>query len=222
MRARIFLILLLFSMLFRMMVIVLGRIRKFFWHDRVFHSRRHRLKFWSRFIGKCFSWTVIIGTFSIILLYANVIGFDMGSTISSEEDVRTVYVDADDVQKVKNLYEFEMEKGFCVYGNYSRYSIQVSEIVHEDDPIEQSQDSISFTCLDETMDRLPKLLFNDSYYFIGAIHTHPYNSMLSSRDTFTFGALNFFLEVKGIYNGVDLDFFTSRSLRGELDKIVVD
>lgn len=203
-------------------MIVIGRIKKWFWHNKVFYSRGQQVKFWSRVLVR-FSLILNVVVLAVAgFLFLNVFGVpnDFGS--SHDEDRRSVYISDSDLKAVETVYDEDLEKGFCLYGSYSRYSIQVEDAVYVYNPEVQTDSSISFSCFEQTVERLPKLVNNDSYYLIGNIHTHPEYARLSRPDAFVFGATSMLMETFGIYNGEELKFFTSRSLSYGLDKYVED
>ena len=201
---------------------MIGRIKKWFWHNQVFHSRGQQVKFWIRVSAK---FTLILNLLflgTMVFLFVNVFGVPNAIDADHGEDIRSVYIDDSDVDVLREKYDEDLEKGFCVYGSYSRYSVQIEDVVHNSDPMIQDEGSIRFNCIDETVERLPELVNNESYYLIGNIHTHPEYAKLSRPDAFTFGVTNMFQETFGVYNGVELEFFTSRSLSYGLDKYVED
>lgn len=201
---------------------MIGRIRDWLWRERFFNSRFEELRFW---LGVYVRFLFVLGVvaFAVVgYLFVNIFGVPGVPGSSHGEDTRSVYISDSDLKAVETVYDKDMEKGFCLYGSYSRYSIQVEDVVYVYNPEVQTEDSIRFDCVEQTKERLPKLLNNDSYYLIGNIHTHPDNARLSRPDAFIFGYLNVFQETFGVYNGERLEFFTSRSLSYGLEKYVED
>lgn len=79
-----------------------------------------------------------------------------------------------------------------------------------DDPLKQTRSSMKFSCISETLERLPELLKRDDFGFLGIVHTHPSGeSRLSLKDAaITLGVAVPFVRVSGIYNGDRLEFYT--------------
>lgn len=159
---------------------------------------------------------ILIGVF----LFVNIFGLPNGVSPGHDNDSRSVFIEDSEIDVIREKYDSDLEKGFCLYGDYSNDSIRVRDVVHDDNPVSQNKHSISFNCIDETVERLPKLVNDDSYRLIGNVHTHPRYAKLSRPDAFTFGSFSLFQEAFGIYNGDELEFFTSRSLSYGLEKHV--
>jgi proteasome lid subunit RPN8/RPN11 len=102
-----------------------------------------------------------------------------------------------------------MENGFCLYGEVEDEQVVVDEVVYVDDPWEQTPTSMRFTCIPETLDRLPELLMQGDFGFLGIVHTHPSGSArLSSTDAAMLGGTFYLVKVSGVYNGDRLEFYT--------------
>ena len=105
-------------------------------------------------------------------------------------------------------YTQDEENGFCLYGEIEDKQIVVDEVVYVDEPRQQSKGAISFTCIPETLRRLPELVKQGDLGFLGIVHTHPSGSpRLSRSDAAMLGASWYFVKVSGIYNGDRVEFY---------------
>ena len=204
-------------------VIPIGKIRKLFWHDRVFYSRGQKVKFWSKVLYKLSSILSVVFIVTASALFVGVFDLPNISNTGHDLDDRVVEVSESELQVVKSEYDSSLEKGFCVYGYANGENISVKEIVHDNEPLVQEKDRVSFLCIDETIDRLPKLM-TSRYSLVGNIHTHPDHSRakLSRGDAFAFGGIWYLQDTFGVYNGDRLEFFSPSSLSYGLEKYVED
>lgn len=202
-------------------VILIGRIKKWFWHDRVFYSRGQKFKFWSIVLYKLSSILSVVFIVSVSALFVGVFDLPDISKTGHNLDDKSVEVPESELLKVKSKYDSSLEKGFCVYGYAHGEDIRVEEIVHDNEPLVQKEDRVSFLCIDETIDRLPRLM-TSRYSLVGNIHTHPNHSRakLSRGDAFAFGGLWSVQDTFGVYNGDSLEFFSPSSLSYGLDMYV--
>mgnify|MGYP000680990318 CR=1 FL=1 len=120
-----------------------------------------------------------------------------------------VVISEEQIDVFDQYYTEEMENGFCLYGEVEDEQVIVDEVVYVDEPRKQSGGAISFTCIPETVDRLPELLTHGDFSFLGIVHTHPESSRLSLMDAAnTLGVGRVFVKVSGIYNGNQVEFYT--------------
>ena len=119
-----------------------------------------------------------------------------------------VVISEHQIQTFDQHYTKQLENGFCLYGEIEDQQVVIDEVVYVDEPRQQSKGSISFTCIPETLERLPELLKRDDFGFLGIVHTHPSGSpRLSRSDAAMLGASWYFVRVSGIYNGEQVEFY---------------
>lgn len=198
----------------------LGKIKKYFWHNRVFHSRTHKLKYWMRVLHRASSVLSIVFLVSVTWIYIGAFDFPVLMQTAHDSDDRTVEISSSDIEEISSRYDEDLEKGFCLYGYADREKIVVEEVVHDDNPLSQSDGRISFVCGDESLDRAEELL-TTNLTLVGNVHTHPRGARLSRGDAFAFGSSMFLQDTYGVYNGEDLEFFSPGSLSDGLSKNVV-
>lgn len=193
-----------------------SRLKRFFSSGIVFHSRIERVKWWMGTLKKFGDALSILFVFIAISVYLGVFGFSGFSQVAHGMDNREVNISEAEIYEVEKRYDEDLEKGFCVYGYEESGYLVVEEVVHDSNPMLQERGRIKFTCIDETVERLPELLSSD-LSLIGNIHTHPDNAVLSKGDVFSFGAMRFVQDTFGVYNGEELKFFTPESLSYSLN-----
>jgi proteasome lid subunit RPN8/RPN11 len=145
---------------------------------------------------------------SLAILFTRVTPVDIG--ILEDGSNYEVVISEEQVDVFDQHYTTELENGFCLYGEVEEEQVVVDEVVYVDDPLKQSRGAISFTCIPETLERLPKLLTHGDFEFLGVVHTHPSGSpRLSLTDAAnTLGMARAFVKVSGVYNGDRVDFYT--------------
>lgn len=121
-----------------------------------------------------------------------------------------VVISGEQVDVFGQCYTEELEQGFCLYGEIEDEQVVVDEVVYVDDPMKQSRTAIEFTCIPETLERLPRLLKQGDFGFVGAVHSHPSSGIpqLSTNDAAILGTTWFVQKVSGIYNGDRVEFYT--------------
>jgi len=141
------------------------------------------------------------------ILFTRVTPIEMGMLGNGSE--YEVVISEKQVDVFDQYYTEEMENGFCLYGEVEDEQVIVDEVVYVNEPRKQSKGAISFTCIPETLDRLPKLLTHGDFGFLGTVHTHPESDRLSLMDAAnTLGVGRVFVKVSGIYNGNQVEFYT--------------
>jgi proteasome lid subunit RPN8/RPN11 len=119
-----------------------------------------------------------------------------------------VVISEQQIQTFDQHYTTELENGFCLYGEIEDQQVVIDEVVYVDKPRQQSKGAISFTCIPETLERLPELVKQGDLGFLGIVHTHPSgSSRLSRSDAAMLGASWYFVRVSGIYNGDRVEFY---------------
>jgi proteasome lid subunit RPN8/RPN11 len=147
---------------------------------------------------------VLLVSFAILFTRVTPIHMGMLENGSSYE----VVISGDQIQTFDQHYTTELENGFCLYGGIEDQQVVVNEVVYVDEPRQRSKGSISFTCIPETLERLPELLKQGDLGFLGIVHTHPSGSpRLSRSDAAMLGASWYFVKVSGIYNGDRVEFY---------------
>lgn len=144
---------------------------------------------------------------SLAILFTRVAPIDVG--MLEDGSNYEVVVSEDQVDVFDQHYTSELENGFCLYGSIEDEQVVVDEVVHVDDPRKQSRGAISFTCIPETLDRLPQLMKQGDFGFLGIVHTHPSGSpRLSRSDAAMLGLTFYVVKVSGVYNGDEVEFYT--------------
>jgi len=147
---------------------------------------------------------VLLVSLAILFTRATPIHMGMLENGSSYE----VEISEDQVEIFEQHYTQDEENGFCLYGEIEDQQVVIDEVVYVDEPRQQSKGSISFTCIPETLERLPELLKQGDFGFLGIVHTHPSGSpRLSRSDAAMLGASWYFVRVSGIYNGDRVEFY---------------
>lgn len=144
---------------------------------------------------------------SLAILFTRVTPVDPGIVVNGSG--YEVVVSEEQVDVFDQHYTTELENGFCLYGNVEDEQVVVDEVVPVDEPRKQSRGSISFTCVPETLNRLPKLLTHGDFGFLGIVHTHPSGSpRLSRSDAAILGSTFYLVKISGIYNGDEVEFYS--------------
>lgn len=170
---------------------------------RRLRKKQRRRKLWKK-LNRAVS-AVMLVSFAILFTRVTPIHMGMLENGSSYD----VVISEEQVDIFDQHYTTELENGFCLYGEVERQQVVVDEVVYVDEPEKQSRGAISFTCIPETLDRLPKLLRQGDFGFLGIVHTHPSGSpRLSRSDAAMLGASWYFVRVSGVYNGEQIEFYT--------------
>lgn len=159
------------------------------------------------------AWTRIETVFTVLVLVSALILFTRVYPLHldslSQGSDRTVHMGQSDLQFLNDSYRPDLEQGYCLYGFIEDENAVILETVKAE-PSSQGRNHVSFSCLGETRERLSSLVLNSDYGFIGALHTHPPESShrLSLADARTLGAAWFALDIKGIYDGERIAFYS--------------
>lgn len=166
-------------------------------------KKQRRRKLWKK-LDRAVS-AVFLVSFAILFTLVSPVGLGMWEDGSSYE----VVISEEEIQTFDQHYTEELENGFCLYGEIENEQVVVDEVIYVDEPRNQSRGAISFTCVPETLERLPKLLKQGDFGFLGIVHTHPRSSQLSLKDAAnTLGMGRIFIKVSGVYNGNQVEFYT--------------
>jgi len=116
-------------------------------------------------------------------------------------DPTTVSFTESHVQWLDENYNESMENGFCLFGEIEGKEVKVQQVELIDNPLSQSRDGMSPTCLPQIYVRSGQLLLDGDYRFVGLIHTHSKYAALSDKDRTHFRVFDSVLSVYGVYNG---------------------
>jgi proteasome lid subunit RPN8/RPN11 len=120
-----------------------------------------------------------------------------------------VVISENQLQTFDQYYTTEVENGFCLYGDIEDKQVVIDDVVYVDDPWKQTRTSMKFSCIPETLERLPQLLKQGDFGFLGIVHTHPSGSAsLSDSDAAMLGATWYFTKISGVYNGEQVEFYS--------------
>jgi proteasome lid subunit RPN8/RPN11 len=112
------------------------------------------------------------------------------------------------VQWLDENYNSSVENGFCLFGHVDGEEVVVEQVELIDNPVSQSRDSMTPTCIPQIYARSNQLLLNKDYRFVGLIHTHPEYATLSELDRRTFHSFDSVLTVFGVYNGEKIAMYS--------------
>jgi proteasome lid subunit RPN8/RPN11 len=104
------------------------------------------------------------------------------------------------VEWLQEKYNYSEENGFCLFGHIQRDEVVVEQVEYVDNPVRQSHQAMSFTCIPQILARWKPLVTQEEYKLVGAIHTHPYSKDLSDRDWRSFQLVDPFVGMFGVYN----------------------
>jgi len=100
-----------------------------------------------------------------------------------------------------------MENAFCLFGHVDVDEVVVERVEYVDNPFSQTDGSMIFTCVPQILARSGRLIMDDEFSFVGAVHTHPDGVRLSSIDRDTFQMADPVVETWGVYNGSRLSMY---------------
>ena len=94
-----------------------------------------------------------------------------------------------------------------MFGHVDVDEVVVERVEYVDNPFSQTDGSMIFTCVPQILARSGRLIMDDEFSFVGAVHTHPDGVRLSSIDRDTFQMADPVVETWGVYNGSRLSMY---------------
>lgn len=139
-----------------------------------------------------------------------------GKMDSGSSDLESISIPNSGMVELNDGYNESVEKAWCMFGEINGGEVFVKDMDFVENPINQSKDSLRTYCLSEIYSKKFRLLSTD-YNFLGLTHTHPDSShRLSFRDIHTFGKASFVVDVMGVYDGEELNYWSNGELHDEL------
>lgn len=140
-----------------------------------------------------------------------------GNMDSGGSELESISIPNSGMIELRDSYNESVEKGWCMFGEINGSEVMVEDMDFVENPVNQSKGSLRTYCLDEIDSKKFRLLSPD-YNFLGLTHTHPDSShRLSFRDIHTFGKASMFVDVMGVYDGEELNFWSNGELHDELE-----